>query len=93
MTFYDYTVSRYLVGTSFEALIMAAMRGADTTNLALLREAWPDVWNELEARYNAPGGVLDGDPEYVKAQAGGRGQSWPDSSPPLPGSRSTEHPH
>lgn len=90
MTFYDYTVSRYLVGTPFEALIMAAMRAADTTNLALLREAWPDVWNELEARYNAPGGVLDGDPEYVKAQAGG--QSRPGSGPPLPGSRATEHP-
>lgn len=91
MSLYDYTVSRHLVGTSFDALIMAAMRGADTTNLALLREAWPDVWNELEARYNAPGGVLDGDPEYVKAQAGE--QSRPGSSPPLPGSRSTEHPH
>jgi hypothetical protein len=34
------------------------MRKADTTNAAKLRAAFPDVWNEFQARYNAPGGVL-----------------------------------
>jgi hypothetical protein len=78
MSLYDYEASRRLpTDTPFYALIMAAMRRADTANLALLREAWPDVWAELDARYNAPGGVLPGDPEY----------------PPVPRSRASEHPH
>ena len=42
----------------FYALIMAAMRKADSTNLPKLREAFPDVWLELNARYHAPGGLL-----------------------------------
>jgi len=27
---------------------------------------WPGMWNELEKRYNAPGGVLESDPEELK---------------------------
>ena len=42
----------------FYALIMAAMRRADTDNLEKLKAAWPGVWTELEQRYNAPGGYL-----------------------------------
>ncbi len=47
----------------FESLIMAAMRKADTDNAAALRRAFPDTWRELQARYNAPLGVIpeDGD--------------------------------
>ena len=45
------------------ALIMEAMRQADTDNTEKLRAAWPDVWAELYARYHAPGGCLPGDPE------------------------------
>ena len=45
----------------FYALIMAAMRKADTNNLELLRDAWPAVWYELDARYHAPGGALTDD--------------------------------
>jgi len=37
------------------------MRDADTTNAARLRMAFPDTWDELQARYNAPGGLLIGD--------------------------------
>lgn len=63
MSFEDYQVSRDLTaqGPPFAALIMAAMRKADTTNAAKLEAAWPTIWDELEARYNAPGGVLAGE--------------------------------
>jgi hypothetical protein len=63
MSHYDYIVSKTLseYDAPFYALIMAAMRQADSTNAAKLRGAWPDVWDELQARYNAPGGVLDGE--------------------------------
>jgi hypothetical protein len=60
MSYHEYMVSREMTSTDppFYALIMCAMRKADTTNAAKLRAAFPDVWNEFEARYNAPGGVL-----------------------------------
>jgi len=45
----------------FDALIMAAMRKADTGNAGRLRGAFPGIWRELEARYNAPGGKLPSD--------------------------------
>ena len=45
----------------FYALVMAAMRQADTINLLILREGFPGVWEELQARYWAPGGVRPGD--------------------------------
>ena len=64
MSLYDYQASKVISGQGhpFYALVMAAMREADTDNAAKLRAAWPDVWAELQARYNAPGGVLPGDP-------------------------------
>ena len=46
-------------GYSFYALLMAAMRGADTDNARKLKDAFPDVWSELQARYKAPGGFLN----------------------------------
>jgi len=45
----------------FYALVMAAMRRADTDNLALLQKAFPLTWAELQERYNAPGGLLRGE--------------------------------
>lgn len=64
MSYFDYLASRApIVGDApFNALIMAAMRRADTRNLALLRAAFPEVHAELEARSGAPGGVLPDDP-------------------------------
>ena len=50
----------------FYALIMAAMRQADTTNTEKLKAGWPEVWDELQARYNAPGGYLPGEYENVE---------------------------
>lgn len=45
----------------FYALIMAAMKNADTENMAKLRAAWPEVYSEVVARYNAPRGLLVGE--------------------------------
>lgn len=70
MSRYDFEVSRrihMLDGVSFYGVLMAAMRNADYANAALLRTCWPDVWDELQARYNAPGGVLPTDPEAVQS--------------------------
>ena len=60
MSLHDYDVSRELERADhpFYGLIMAAMRRADTDNLAKLTDAWPEVYAELDARYNAPGGLL-----------------------------------
>lgn len=63
MSLYDYRRSQDLerADVGFHALVMAAMRRADTDNLAKLQRAWPEVWTELQARYHAPGGVLEGE--------------------------------
>jgi hypothetical protein len=68
VSLYDYEASKQLAlnDPPFAALIMAAMRKADTDNQAKLRAAWPDVWAELDARYHAPGGRL---PEDAPAPA------------------------
>ncbi len=63
MSLYDYQVSRKLAAADhpFDALIMAAMRKADSHNTAALQAAFPALWNELSMRYNAPGGLLPGE--------------------------------
>lgn len=63
MSLYEYQESKELKhkDVSFNALIMAAMRRADTSNIEKLKRCWPDVWTELEARYYAPGGLLPGE--------------------------------
>lgn len=63
MSLYDYDVSLHISaeGYPFYALIMAAIRQADTDNLDALTQAFPDVVKELKARYNAPGGILPED--------------------------------
>ena len=69
MSRYDYERSKILAEADepFYGLIMAAMRRADTYNQELLRRAFPDVWKEIEDRYNAPGGVLPVDPPNPQA--------------------------
>jgi len=69
MSYYDYDWSKHLEmeDPPFYGLIMAAMRKADTENLIKLRSMWPRcVCAELYKRYNAPGGVLERDPEELK---------------------------
>lgn len=40
----------------FYAVLMTAMRMADSDNLETLKHAFPGVYAELQERYNAPGG-------------------------------------
>ena len=63
MSRYDYEASKRIAAEDypFYALIMAAYRQADSLNASKLESAWPTVVMELEARYNAPGGYLDGE--------------------------------
>lgn len=63
MSLHEYRASSELsrLGFPFYSLIMEAMRRADNTNAARLRACFPAVWDELKARYNAPGGIIDGD--------------------------------
>ncbi len=63
MSHFDYEISKVIAveDPPFYALVMAAMRQADTDNLEKLKVAWPDVWAEFYARYNAPGGLLKND--------------------------------
>jgi hypothetical protein len=60
MGHYDYIQGINIAskGYPFYALIQAAMRQADSANLAMLKSCWPEVWRELKLRYNAPGGYL-----------------------------------
>ncbi len=66
---YDYraAVQLWKSDPPFYALIAAAMYRADTHNAAKLRAAFPEVWDEVQARYDAPGGTLPGDDEEVAA--------------------------
>ena len=45
----------------FYSLIAAAAMRADSQNTELIKAAWPEVWEETHARYNAPGGFLEGE--------------------------------
>jgi hypothetical protein len=60
MSHFDYECSKQIIYSDppFYALIMAAMRRADTANSALLQLVFPGVWDELQQRYHAPGGLL-----------------------------------
>ncbi len=60
MSHHDYEVSKLISSHDhpFYALIMAAMRQADTDNAEILKRAFPAVRAELQARYDAPGGIL-----------------------------------
>jgi hypothetical protein len=60
MSHYDYEVSKHIAAQDwpFYALIMAAMRQADTENLMKLKAVFPMVHHELQTRYNTPGGFL-----------------------------------
>jgi hypothetical protein len=80
MSLYDYRASKSIdaADVPFHALIMAAIRQADTANLALLRAAWPEVHAEMDARCHAPGGALPGDAEYGEIQEAR--QQWLDQA-------------
>lgn len=60
MSHHEYEASKLIAMDDwpFYALIMAAMRQADSFNLEKLGQAFPETLAELKARYNAPGGLL-----------------------------------
>jgi len=49
------------VGNPFYSLLQACFRCAGSDNLAKLQTLFPEEYNELQARYNAPGGILNTD--------------------------------
>lgn len=61
--YHAYRVSQELgIGDPpFAAFIFAAMRKADTQNTAILKAAYPNLYEEMEKRYWAPGGMIDND--------------------------------
>ncbi len=65
MSLFDYKQSIELTSTdaSFASLIMAAIRKADTINSMKLQTMYPEIWKELNRRYNSPGGILDEESE------------------------------
>jgi hypothetical protein len=65
MSLHDYRASKRISAADppFAALIMAALRKADTWNARAIEAQWPTIADELRARYNAPGGVLPTDPQ------------------------------
>jgi hypothetical protein len=60
MSLHEYQTSweLYKQNLPFYALIMTAMRQADDVNSQKLKTMFPEVWEELELRYHAGGGVL-----------------------------------
>ena len=67
MSYYDYKCSQQIAAQDypFYALVMAAMWQADSDNLEALKAAFPQVYQELLDRYNAPGGRLDSERNEV----------------------------
>jgi hypothetical protein len=64
MSYYDYKYSQRseITNAPFYGLVMALMRQADTENTEKLKLAWPEVYAELESRYNSrDGGLLPED--------------------------------
>jgi len=58
---YHISLKLHMKDIPFYALIMAAMRKADSDNIEKLKQAFPDIWAELQKRYNAPGGIIKSD--------------------------------
>ena len=63
MSLFDYkeSIKIFIHDYGFYSLIMAAMKKADDKNLWKLRAVFPEVWQELQNRYNAPSGILKDD--------------------------------
>lgn len=59
--FWAQSLDAHLEGLPFGAVVMLAMRRADTDNFAALAVAFPELAEELRRRYNAPAGVLESD--------------------------------
>lgn len=71
MSLHHYEISKELEASDlpFYALLMAAIRRADSDNMAKFRACWPEIVDELQARYDAPGGRLPTDDQDELDQA------------------------
>ena len=58
----------------FYSLLLAAMRTADSSNIAALKQVFPQVFEQLGKRYNAPAGCLT-DQELEAYEAWLRGEA------------------
>jgi hypothetical protein len=60
LSLYEYEQSQQISaqGYQFYALLGALIRDADTDNTARLKAAWPDIYESMQRRYNAPMGVV-----------------------------------
>lgn len=87
MSLYDYQIAKRLKAQDvpFDALIMAALWKADSTNALTLRSNFRRICEELQARYDSRlaihgddgeliGGVLESDPELQTSAQNGDGQ-------------------
>jgi hypothetical protein len=63
MSLFDYKASQCISAEDppFYALIMAAMRKADSMNLEILKRSFPRTYEEFEKRYWSKGGLLEGE--------------------------------
>jgi hypothetical protein len=65
--FRDYEMGKLILIESslnsddFYGVIQCAMRLADTDNLEKLKSVFPKEWTDLQTRYDAPGGLLEGE--------------------------------
>ena len=66
MSLYEYKESQRIAAQDFGfyALIMAAMRKADSGNMIKLQWAFPDTYVELQKRYDAPGGRIGSEMDH-----------------------------
>lgn len=58
---YQLSSSVTLLDAPFYSLLCALFRQADSDNLALLEDAFPETLHTFKKRVNAPGGLLPGE--------------------------------
>jgi len=63
----DYEMSLQIerTGFSFVSLIMAAARKADSDNAQRTHDRWPEIFEELQERYNSVGGYLPNEIKHL----------------------------
>jgi len=76
----DYRIGQKLQTLPFAALISAAMRKADSENADVLRAQFREIWDDLQARYNAGGGYLECDGDVNEDQLQGIVDNYLDGS-------------
>ena len=69
MSLFDFNRSGELAHQPFIALVMAALRKADTDNYARLARAFPEIEQELQTRYNSPGGLTPAEQDLEDFEA------------------------